>query len=54
MPLIDGALAGTNKGALLVDRLSATALIGQFYVQVQARSGRRWDTSSPMNLLAKD
>ena len=35
-------------------RLPATALIDQFYAQVQARGGRRWDTSSLMNLLAKD
>jgi 3-hydroxyisobutyrate dehydrogenase-like beta-hydroxyacid dehydrogenase len=35
-------------------RLPATALIDQFYAQVQARGGGRWDTSSLMNLLAKD
>jgi 3-hydroxyisobutyrate dehydrogenase-like beta-hydroxyacid dehydrogenase len=35
-------------------RLPATALIDQFYAQVQARGGQRWDTSSLMNLLAKD
>jgi 3-hydroxyisobutyrate dehydrogenase len=35
-------------------RLPATALIDQFYAQVQARGGSRWDTSSLMNLLAKD
>jgi 3-hydroxyisobutyrate dehydrogenase-like beta-hydroxyacid dehydrogenase len=35
-------------------RLPATALIDQFYAQVQARGGARWDTSSLMNLLAKD
>jgi 3-hydroxyisobutyrate dehydrogenase-like beta-hydroxyacid dehydrogenase len=35
-------------------RLPATALIDQFYAQVQARGGKRWDTSSLMNLLAKD
>ena len=34
--------------------LPATALIDQFYAQVQARGGNRWDTSSLMNLLAKD
>jgi 3-hydroxyisobutyrate dehydrogenase len=35
-------------------RLPVTALVDQFYSQVQARGGRRWDTSSLMNLLAKD
>lgn len=35
-------------------RLPVAALVDQFYAQVQARGGRRWDTSSLMNLLAKD
>jgi len=35
-------------------RLPVTALVDQFYAQVQARGGSRWDTSSLMNLLAKD
>ncbi len=35
-------------------RLPATALIDQFYSQVQARGGKRWDTCSLMHLLAKD
>ena len=35
-------------------RLPGTALIDQFYAQLQARGGRRWDTSSLMHLLAKD
>jgi len=35
-------------------RLPAIALIDQFYAQVQARSGGRWDTCSLMHLLAKD
>jgi 3-hydroxyisobutyrate dehydrogenase len=35
-------------------RLPATALIDQFYAQVQARGGGRWDTSSLMQLLTKD
>ena len=35
-------------------RLPVTALLDQFYAQVQARGGSRWDTSSLMNLLAKD
>jgi 3-hydroxyisobutyrate dehydrogenase-like beta-hydroxyacid dehydrogenase len=35
-------------------RLPAIALIDQFYAQVQARGGGRWDTSSLMHLLAQD
>ena len=35
-------------------RLPATAQIDQFYAQVQARGGKRWDTCSLMHLLAKD
>jgi len=35
-------------------RLPATALIDQFYATVQARGGGRWDTSSLMQLLAKE
>jgi 3-hydroxyisobutyrate dehydrogenase-like beta-hydroxyacid dehydrogenase len=35
-------------------RLPVTALIDQFYAQVQARGGERWDTSSLLHLLAKD
>jgi len=35
-------------------RLPGTALIDQFYAQVQARGGARWDTSSLLHLLAKD
>ena len=35
-------------------RLPVTALIDQFYAQVQARGGARWDTSSLMHLLIKD
>jgi len=35
-------------------RLPVTALIDQFYAQIQNRGGRRWDTSSLMELLAKD
>jgi 3-hydroxyisobutyrate dehydrogenase len=35
-------------------RLPVTALVDQFYAQVQARGGQRWDTSSLINLLAKD
>ena len=35
-------------------RLPAIALIDQFYAQVQARGGKRWDTSSLIQLLAED
>lgn len=35
-------------------RLPVIALIEQFYAQVQARGGGRWDSSSLINLLAKD
>jgi 3-hydroxyisobutyrate dehydrogenase-like beta-hydroxyacid dehydrogenase len=35
-------------------RLPVTALVDQFYAQVQARGGSRWDTASLMHLLAKD
>jgi 3-hydroxyisobutyrate dehydrogenase len=35
-------------------RLPVTALIDQFYAQVVARGGRRWDTSSLIHLLAND
>ena len=35
-------------------RLPVTALVDQFYAQVQARGGSRWDTSSLMHLLMKD
>jgi len=39
-----------NNGA----RLPVTALVDQFYAQVQARGGKRWDTSSLMHLLVND
>jgi 3-hydroxyisobutyrate dehydrogenase-like beta-hydroxyacid dehydrogenase len=32
-------------------RLPVTALVDQFYAQVQARGGGRWDTSSLIHLL---
>ena len=35
-------------------RLPVTALVDQFYAQVQARGGKRWDTSSLIHLLAHD
>jgi len=38
----------TRNGA----RLPVTALVDQFYAQVQQRGGKRWDTSSLIHLLA--
>ena len=35
-------------------RLPVTALVDQFYAQVQARGGGRWDTSSLIDLLTRD
>ena len=35
-------------------RLPMTALVDQFYAQVIARGGRRWDTSSLIHLLQAD
>ncbi len=35
-------------------RLPVTALVDQFYAQVQNRGGRRWDTSSLVALLTDD
>jgi len=35
-------------------RLPVSALVDQFYAHIQARGGRRWDTSSLMHLLMKD
>ena len=35
-------------------RLPVTTLIEQFYAQIQARGGGRWDSSSLINLLAQD
>lgn len=34
-------------------RLPVTALVDQFYAQVQARGGKRWDTSSLVDLLQR-
>ena len=39
-----------NNGA----RLPVTALVDQFYAQVQARGGQRWDTSSLTHPMAND
>ncbi len=35
-------------------RLPVSALVDQFYAHIQARGGKRWDTSSLMHLLMKD
>jgi 3-hydroxyisobutyrate dehydrogenase-like beta-hydroxyacid dehydrogenase len=35
-------------------RLPMTALVDQFYAQVIARGGNRWDTSSLVHLLQND
>jgi 3-hydroxyisobutyrate dehydrogenase-like beta-hydroxyacid dehydrogenase len=35
-------------------RLPVTALVDQFYANVQGRGGNRWDTSSLIHLLAND
>jgi 3-hydroxyisobutyrate dehydrogenase len=35
-------------------RMPVTALVDQFYAQVQSRGGTRWDTCSLMHLLMKD
>jgi 3-hydroxyisobutyrate dehydrogenase-like beta-hydroxyacid dehydrogenase len=35
-------------------RLPMTAVIDQFYAQVMARGGQRWDTSSLVHLLQND
>jgi 3-hydroxyisobutyrate dehydrogenase-like beta-hydroxyacid dehydrogenase len=40
---------GKRAGA----RLPVTALVDQFYAEVQALGGGRWDTSSLMRLLTK-
>jgi len=42
------AEARRNKAALPV-----TALVDQFYARIQERGGKRWDTSSLIDLLAK-
>ena len=44
-------LAEANRNGA---RLPVTALVDQFYAQVIARGGRRWDTSSLIHLLAND
>jgi len=44
-------LAEANRNGA---RLPVTALVDQFYAQVVARGGHRWDTSSLIHLLAND
>jgi 3-hydroxyisobutyrate dehydrogenase len=34
-------------------QLPATALVDQFYAEIQAQGGRRWDTSSLIQRLSK-
>ena len=46
--------ACTAQSAAIGARLPVTALIDQFYAQIVARGGKRWDTSSLINLLAHD
>ena len=41
-------LAAARRGGA---RLPVSALVDQFYAQIQARGGGRWDTSSLMRLL---
>jgi len=41
---------GRRNGA----RLPVAALVDQFYAQVQARGGKRWDSSGLMHLLSND
>jgi 3-hydroxyisobutyrate dehydrogenase-like beta-hydroxyacid dehydrogenase len=43
-------LAEANRNG---SRLPVTALVDQFYAEVQAMGGNRWDTSSLMRLLTK-
>jgi len=41
-----------EEGDRIGARLPMTALVDQFYADVQARGGRRWDTSSLIKLLS--
>ena len=43
-----------DEGKLNGARLPVTALVDQFYAAVQARGGKRWDTSSLMTNLTDD
>ena len=38
----------------LDSRANIERFVDQFYAQVQARGGKRWDTCSLMDLLARD
>ena len=51
---LSAVLLGDGEAMLNGARLPAAALIDQFYAQVQARGGRRWDTSSLIHLLMND
>jgi 3-hydroxyisobutyrate dehydrogenase len=44
-------LAEANRNGA---RLPVTAVVDQFYKNIQALGGNRWDTSSLMRLLTKD
>jgi len=48
---LDIVLTEANRNGA---RLPMTALVDQFYAQVIARGGKRWDTSSLIQLLAND
>jgi 3-hydroxyisobutyrate dehydrogenase-like beta-hydroxyacid dehydrogenase len=48
---LDIVLTEANRNGA---RLPVTALVDQFYAQVIARGGKRWDTSSLINLLTDD
>ncbi len=43
-----------DEAELIGARLPVAALINQFYAQIQARGGNRWDTSSLIHLLANN
>ena len=40
-----------DEGRRIGARLPVTALVDQFYAQVEQRGGKRWDTSSLVRLL---
>ena len=57
-PWRDGLLEGLYRSGLVLDearrngaRLPVTALVDQFYADVQAAGGQRWDTSSLITRL---
>jgi 3-hydroxyisobutyrate dehydrogenase-like beta-hydroxyacid dehydrogenase len=56
---LNGATGAKNSNVNLgkvfkVGRTPVTALVDQLYAHIQARGGKRWDTSSLMHLLMKD